>query len=115
MHTDGRVWLYRITSVRSNLCCIDFCGSDCWTGNLERAGFQTPGKTCCHPPDSAILALVYWNHPAWIAERNIARYELTGALDLRYLAIGLGPDAVPELTQSLASWPRPSRHGCVPV
>ncbi len=48
----------------------------------------------------AIAGLVYWNNAAWIVDRNMARYERTGALDLRYLAIDLGPDAVPELTHA---------------
>jgi signal transduction histidine kinase len=40
------------------------------------------------------------NPEAWIAERNIARYEATGKLDVRYLE-SLGADAVPTILAGL--------------
>jgi hypothetical protein len=47
------------------------------------------------------------NPEAWVADRNIARYEATGKLDVRYLE-SLGPDAAPTI---LAGLP-PELLGC---
>jgi hypothetical protein len=55
------------------------------------------------------VVLVYWNHSAWIADRNIDRLATTGRLDVTYLTRDLSPDAVPTLTRRLASLPEPSR------
>jgi hypothetical protein len=40
------------------------------------------------------------NPEAWVAERNIARYEATAKLDVRYLE-SLGADAVPTILAGL--------------
>lgn len=50
--------------------------------------------------------LVFGNSDAWIARANLARHELTGQIDVRYLTYGLGPDAVPELVATLPYLPR---------
>jgi hypothetical protein len=43
-----------------------------------------------------LLALTYWNHEAWIARRNVERFDRSGQLDLGYLAEGLSANAVPQ-------------------
>jgi hypothetical protein len=43
-----------------------------------------------------LLGIAALNPDAWIAERNIARYEATGKVDVHYLG-GLSADAVPTL------------------
>lgn len=53
----------------------------------------------------AMTVLVYWNHAAWIARANFERYEARDTLDLRYLLVSLGPDAVPEITRFLPRLP----------
>jgi len=53
----------------------------------------------------ALCGFVYWNHSAWIARQNLERYERTHTLDLRYLIVGLGADAVPEWTAFMARLP----------
>jgi hypothetical protein len=55
------------------------------------------------------VALVYWNHEAWIASRNIARFASTGKLDIAYLTSELSPDALPAIADQLASLPEPTR------
>jgi hypothetical protein len=55
------------------------------------------------------IVLIYWNHSAWIADRNIDRLATTGKLDVDYLAKDLSPDAIPTMTARLASIPEPSR------
>jgi hypothetical protein len=46
----------------------------------------------------AVLALAAVNPDAYVAERNVARYEQTGKIDVRYLGT-LSADAVPALTR----------------
>lgn len=55
------------------------------------------------------IALIYWNHEAWIARRNMDRFATTGKLDVAYLARELSPDAVPAIAERLASLPDPVR------
>ena len=55
------------------------------------------------------VALVYWNHEAWIASRNMDRFASTGKLDVAYLTRGLSPDAVPAIAERLPSLPEPLR------
>lgn len=47
-----------------------------------------------------LLMIGLANPEAWVAERNIERYEATGKLDLDYLS-SLGPDAAPTLVERL--------------
>lgn len=49
----------------------------------------------------ALVALTYWNHEAWIARQNIARWERTGKLDVEYLTQSLSPNAVPAIVAAL--------------
>ena len=56
-----------------------------------------------------LIVLIYWNHEAWIASRNIDRLATTGKLDVTYLTRDLSPNAVPTLISRLASLPEPSR------
>lgn len=47
------------------------------------------------------LALVStWNHESWIVRRNVARYEVSGKLDVYYLACELSSRAVPEVLEA---------------
>ena len=55
------------------------------------------------------IALIYWNHEAWIANRNMERFESTGKLDVAYLTRGLSPDALPAIAERLPSLPEPVR------
>ena len=55
------------------------------------------------------IALIYWNHEAWIANRNLDRFERTGKLDVAYLSRGLSPDALPAIAERLPSLPEPMR------
>jgi hypothetical protein len=55
------------------------------------------------------IALIYWNHEAWIARRNMDRFASTGQLDIVYLARGLSPDAIPAIAERLPSLPEPMR------
>ena len=55
------------------------------------------------------IVLIYWNHEAWIANRNIDRLATTGKLDVVYLTRDLSPNAIPTLVRRLASLPEPSR------
>lgn len=48
----------------------------------------------------ALLGLAAINPDAWVAERNIDRYESTGSLDLDYLQ-GLSDDATPVIVERL--------------
>jgi hypothetical protein len=56
-----------------------------------------------------LVALLYWNHDAWIARRNIDRFASTGQLDIAYLTGELSPDALPVIVDKLASLPEPTR------
>jgi len=62
-------------------------------------------RRCAVTGLSALIVLLYWNYPAWIAHANLARYARSGRLDVRYLVQGLGGDAVPELTRALPALP----------
>jgi Domain of unknown function (DUF4173) len=55
------------------------------------------------------VALVYWNHDAWIARRNIDRFASSGQLDIAYLTGELSPDALPVIVDKLASLPEPTQ------
>lgn len=55
------------------------------------------------------VALLYWNHEAWIARRNIDRFTSMGTLDIAYLANELSPDALPTIVDQLASLPAPTQ------
>jgi hypothetical protein len=55
------------------------------------------------------VALIYWNHEAWIARRNIDRFATTGKLDIAYLTRELSPDAIPAIAERLPSLPEPVR------
>jgi len=55
------------------------------------------------------IVLLYWNHHAWIANRNIDRVASTGKLDTAYLTRDLALDAVPTLVERLPSIPEPMR------
>jgi hypothetical protein len=58
---------------------------------------------------SVFIVLAYWNHSAWIANRNIDRLATTGKLDVVYLTRDLSADAIPALARRLNSLPEPSR------
>lgn len=51
------------------------------------------------------IGLIYWNHEAWIARRNIDRYTVTGDLDVTYLTRELSPDAIPAIAGRLHALP----------
>jgi hypothetical protein len=55
----------------------------------------------------AFIVLLYWNHEAWIANRNLDRVASTGKLDVSYLARGLSENAVPILVERLPQVPEP--------
>ena len=55
------------------------------------------------------IALVYCNHEAWIARRNIDRFAGTGQLDVAYLTQELSLDAIPAIAERLPSLPEPTR------
>lgn len=55
------------------------------------------------------VTLIYWNHEAWIARRNMDRFETTGKLDVAYLTKGLSPSAIPAIAERLLSLPEPLR------
>jgi hypothetical protein len=55
------------------------------------------------------IALIYWNHEAWIARRNMDRFASTGTLDVAYLTQELSPDAIPAIAERLPSLPEPMR------
>lgn len=58
---------------------------------------------------TALLVLLYWNHEAWIASENIARYASTKKLDPVYLTRDLSPNAVPTILRLLPTLPPPAR------
>ncbi len=51
----------------------------------------------------AIVMLAFWNHPAWVVDRNVDRYVAARQLDLSHLTrlAVTGPDAIPALVTSL--------------
>lgn len=51
------------------------------------------------------IGLAFWNHEAWIANRNIDRYRASGSLDVDYLVRGLSLDAVPAIAERLPELP----------
>ena len=55
------------------------------------------------------IGLIYWNHEAWIASRNVDRFASTGKLDVAYLTRELSDDAVPALVERLPLLPEPVR------
>ena len=80
--------------------------------SLEVAGDFDAGRLFRRAAAAAtilFIALVYWNHEAWIASRNLDRFASTGKLDVAYLAQGLSPDAIPVIAQRLPSLPEPMR------
>jgi hypothetical protein len=58
---------------------------------------------------TAFIVLIYWNHEAWIASRNLDRVASTGKLDVSYLTRDLSPNAVPVLVDRLPQLPEPFR------
>ena len=59
----------------------------------------------------ALGVFCYWNHAAWIADANIARWRNTGNLDVQYLVYGLGDDALPEVIAQLPALSTPLADG----
>jgi hypothetical protein len=51
----------------------------------------------------AMAGVSMWNHEGWIVRQNVARYEETGKLDVRYLACELSARAVPEVVRAARS------------
>ncbi len=51
------------------------------------------------------VGLAYWNHEAWIASRNIDRFQAGGELDIHYLIRELSPDALPAVGERLTELP----------
>jgi len=51
----------------------------------------------------AIAVLSFWNHAAWIVEKNVDRYVAERKLDVMHLTrvAAAGPDAIPQLVTSL--------------
>jgi Domain of unknown function (DUF4153) len=56
---------------------------------------------------ACIGILTYWNTAGWIVSSNIQRYQMTGKIDVDYLArlARSSPDAVPALIEALARLP----------
>lgn len=52
--------------------------------------------------------LVFWNHEAWIVNKNVDRATVTGKFDARYTG-RLSRDAIPTLVQRRAEIPQPQR------
>jgi hypothetical protein len=48
----------------------------------------------------AMTGVSMWNHEGWIVRQNMARYEETGKLDMRYLACDLSARAVPDVLRA---------------
>jgi hypothetical protein len=55
------------------------------------------------------IVLIYWNHEAWIANRNIDRLATTGKLDVVYLTRDLSANVVPTVVRRLPALPEPAR------
>jgi two-component system sensor histidine kinase BaeS len=77
---------------------------------LGSADFNRLARRCAVMIILALTGLVYWNHAGWIAQANLRRYERTGMLDVAYVVVSLGPDAVPELVDYLPQLPPPMRN-----
>ncbi len=67
-------------------------------GALGRGAGCRASRSC--PGRSRLIGLAAINPDAWVAERNIDRYEATGDLDLRYLQ-SLSADAAPVIVERL--------------
>lgn len=52
-----------------------------------------------------LITLIYWNHEAWIVQRNVARVAAGRQLDVRYAVWSLSPNAVPALVVALDALP----------
>jgi hypothetical protein len=79
---------------------------------LEVAGDFDAGRLFRRAAAAAtilFIALIYWNHEAWIASRNMDRFASTGMLDTAYLTEGLSPDAIPAIAERLPALPEPMR------
>jgi hypothetical protein len=80
--------------------------------SLEVAGDFDAGRLFRRAAAAAtilFIALIYWNHEAWIARRNMDRFAGTGQLDVAYLTRELSPDAIPAIAERLPSLPEPMR------
>lgn len=55
------------------------------------------------------IVLIYSNHEAWIADRNIDLYATTRKLDVVYLTSDLSADAIPTIVSRLATLPEPGK------
>jgi hypothetical protein len=55
------------------------------------------------------VVLIYWNHQAWIADRNIDLFASTGKLDNVYLTRDLSEDAIPTIVRRLHTLPEPAK------
>ncbi len=80
--------------------------------SLEVAGEFDGGRLFRRATGAALLlfiGLIYWNHEAWIARRNLDRFTRTGTLDVAYLTRELSPDAIPALAERLPALPEPTR------
>ena len=53
----------------------------------------------------AFIALVYWNHEAWIVQQNVARFAATRQMDAGYAVSSLSANAVPALVAALDDLP----------
>ena len=80
--------------------------------SLEVAGDFDPGRLFRRAAAAAtilFIALIYWNHEAWIASRNLDRFASTGKLDVAYLTRRLSADAIPAIAERLPALPEPLR------
>ena len=71
---------------------------------LEVRGGLNVGRLTRHAAFTgalAFIALLYWNHEGWIAERNVGRFERTGKLDEVYLTRHLSENAIPAVLAAL--------------
>ena len=79
---------------------------------VEVVGELDPGRLFRRVGAAALVLLtilLYWNHEAWIARRNVERYAATGKLDSAYLVRDLSANAVPAIVELLPSLPEPVR------
>jgi uncharacterized protein DUF4153 len=72
-----------------------------WTGQRRRmiAGFLVVGVV-------ALISVNVLDPERFVADRNVARFEATGAIDASYLGFELGLDAVPVAVDLLGRLPR---------
>lgn len=76
--------------------------------SLEVAGNFDAGRLFRRAVAAAtilFIGLIYWNHEAWIARRNMDRFAVSGKLDVVYLTRGLSLDAIPAIADGLPSLP----------